>query len=159
MTKLSREKIFFIILLIILLLSIYIIYWNIIDYINIYKAISGVDVKVADIKLSELGESYKIYVKILITNPSDLNINFVDIGGHIKLNTIYLGIINFYDKPQVIGKRSFNVTLMGVYEATPDKITIIKKALMEGKFNWEIYGWATFEVKGQRLMVEYRLET
>ncbi len=154
--KITYEKVLVVIFTAILLTSILFIYINENIYLEIYTAVSKADVEVADVSISNITNNIVVYVTILVTNPSNLDIKFKDIGGHIKLNNIYLGQLNFEEKPQVIGKKSFNITILGVYKPPPEKIGIIHKALKKGNLEWEVYGWASFEVSGQWLMIEYR---
>ena len=151
-------KIYTIVLAIIILLSLSTIYVNEVKYIEIYKAIAGIDINVKNIELYNVNDTPKIYVTISISNPSKLDIKIVDIGGHIRLNSIYLGEIRFIDTPQYIGRESFNVSIMGVYEASAETIGYIKRSYIKGELRWSVYGWASFEVHRQRLMVEYKGE-
>jgi len=156
--KITYEKVLIIIFTAILAVSTLFIYINEKTYLEIYTAVSKADVKVADVSISNLTNNIVVYVTILVTNPSNLDIKFKDIGGHIKLNKIYLGQLNFEEKPQIIGRNSFNITILGIYKPPPEKIGIIQKALQKGTLEWEVYGWASFEVSGQWLMIEYRGE-
>lgn len=155
-SKITYEKILVIIFTAILAVSILSIYINENTYLEIYTAVSKADVEVADVSISNITNEIVVYVTIQVTNPSNLDIKFKDIGGHIKLNNIYLGQLSFEEKPQVIGRKSLKITVLGIYKPPPEKIGIIQRALQKGTLEWEVYGWASFEVSGQWLMIEYR---
>jgi len=128
---------------------------NISEYLSLYRAVAGVDVAVSDVRVVEEGGAYTVLVALSITNPSDMNIKVVGVTGHVRLGGKYLGVLSFRGWPEVIGAGSYNVTVVGELRVPPRLVRFVERALREG-MRWEIYGWATFGVRGQTLMVEYR---
>ena len=150
----SRSDAYLALITTILIICIYVIYVNEVEYINVYRAVSGLEIGVDGVRVVNESSGVRIYVTVLVTNPSSLDVAVRDISGHVRLDGTYIGPVKFLEVPEYIGAESLNVSLVGVCDVPANLADYVMNKHVRGV--WTVYGWGRFSVKGQEIMLEYR---
>ncbi len=147
--KNNREIIILIFSILLTLISTYILGNSISHYIEVYRAIYGIKVKIIRVNYRVNYEKRKATINVIISinNPSEKDVEITGGEGRILLNNKYLGSIIFYVGEGItLPSKIKNYTLTGISIIKDPYLKILVNSINSGELNWIIESWIHFRI-------------
>ncbi len=153
----TKNTIFFTISIAIIAASLYTAFTSATYYLEVYKAIYGIKVKVIEVSYRVEEEKARGIVNIVISvdNPSENWVEIVSGQGKVYLNGKYLGSAIIYAGEGIqLAPKTENFTLTGIALVQQAYFKLLEKAIEEKELSWFIEFWIQFRIGIHRTVIK-----